>query len=256
MLHKEKHFWTQRYKQHGHTGWKNPIIYAYDQAERLCIVSEQLDSMELQPETALDFGCGTGDFSRLLLKKSLKVWGYDPYVQPEISDSRFNYLSEASDISIPDGELGLILAVTVLDHILDDKLFEYQLKYFRKKISKRGFLLMMEYALDKPRVPSRYQAFRSVDTWKRYLTINGWELSAIKPVPHPVEAPSVGFLRYQRRVLVRVLGKFAKTPVFRLLSAPMLKHLAELTFRKYGHGKVESSPLKVMTSVPNSSDHA
>lgn len=68
-----KEFWLTRYQETGHTGWQDASIHAYDQIERLATVSDKIDSLTLAPLTAIDFGYGTGDFSRLLLEKRSRV---------------------------------------------------------------------------------------------------------------------------------------------------------------------------------------
>jgi hypothetical protein len=70
-----RQFWQTRYAKHGHTGWSDSAIYAYDQLERLAIVGSAIERLGNGPETALDYGCGSGDFSPLLLRSGLRVWG-------------------------------------------------------------------------------------------------------------------------------------------------------------------------------------
>lgn len=246
-------FWSSRYDRIGHTGWKNTVIYAYDQIERLATVSAELDAFHVEPLTAIDFGCGTGDFCRLMLGKGFKVWGYDPYVKPEVSHRDFAYVTNHTALDTLDSEVGLILSVTVLDHILNDQVVEAELAFLRAKVSERGLLLMMEYALDEvTSSSSAYRAARTVDAWHRLLSASGWQVSGIKPVCHPYAAPSAGFLHYQENWLVRLAGIMSKYGFLHssLLIPPLTKY-AQSVLDRYGIGKVDDkSPLKLMSCRP------
>lgn len=58
-------------------------------------------------------------------------------------------MDEKKRIDIPNGKVGLLLSITVLDHISNDQDFESELGYFRGKISEQGVFLLVEYALDR-----------------------------------------------------------------------------------------------------------
>jgi len=243
-------FWTERYKTLGHTGWKNPVIYAYDQLERLAIISEQVEKLELKPLTALDFGCGTGDFSQLLLDKGFSVLGYDPYVEPEIIHPNFRYIrsrDELDNIS----KVELILSVTVLDHFLEDQHFKDELLFLRTKISANGFLILLEYISDEVTdVSSEYQAYRIKEQWQEHLTLAGWHISTLEPVPRPTTAPSAGFNSYRSHFWVRFLEKLHRYPFVRPLTWYLLQKQARISFARFGLGKVASSSLKIAVCVP------
>ncbi len=245
-------FWLRRHKEVGHTGWKNTVIYAYDQIERLSVVSEKLDSLNVECTAVIDFGCGTGDFSFLMLQKGFRVWGYDPYVQPRISHNSFTYTEHHEGLDMLDSTVGLILSVTVLDHILDGQELEDELSFLRSKVSERGVLLMMEYALDGIQSSSnnKYQAFRTINEWERQLYISGWQISNIKAVPHPIDFPSEGFDIYRRSLLVRLTENFARYRFFNPLLRPLLTKCAQSIFDRYGIGKVDKSPLKLILCKP------
>lgn len=246
-----REFWLNRYKAFGHTGWKDTITYAYDQIERLGIVSVWLDSLCVDPLTAIDFGCGTGDFSRLILHKGFKVWGYDPYVAPKISHPDFTYVSELAGINVPNGTVGITLSVTVLDHILDDREFVAALTYLRDKTSEQGVFIMIEYALDEmTSSTNKYQAFRTTNMWEMCLSACGWQISDIEPVPHPNASPSAGFIHYKKGVSVRLIGEFSKYRFLSPLFRSFLRKRAQTSLRRYGTGKIIKSPLKLMLCTP------
>lgn len=247
---KFSNFWKNRYREIGHTGWKDPIIYAYDQIERLAIISTKLNAIDVWPKVAIDFGCGTGDFSNLLLKKDFVVWGYDPYVSSDVSHPQFKHVTEKQDIDTE--RVGLILSVTVLDHILEDDAFEAELLFLRNKISEQGVFLMMEYALDESRSKrDRYQAYRTTEDWRKHLEKAGWEIISTELVPHPNVSPSIGFSTYSKCMFVKPLKRLSRINFLYDSSLRILTIYAINVFNKHGIGDVNQSPLKLMTCKPS-----
>ena len=105
-------FWSGRLICHGHTGWSDPVVYAYDQLERLEIIKSVVSKNKFKNGVALDFGCGTGDFSKLLLKMGFSVCGYDPFVKPSIGSSKFTYASTYTQIPFQDPVVDLVITIT------------------------------------------------------------------------------------------------------------------------------------------------
>ena len=251
MLNDLKEFWLKRYKETGHTGWKDPIVYAYDQIQRLAIVSAKIEDLTITPLTAIDFGCGTGDFSRLALEKGFSVWAYDPYVLPRISHPNFRYVGKRHELDIPTLKVGLILSITVLDHIVDDDEFAHTLVFLRERISEQGIFLMMEYALDdEQRFSNSYQAFRTIDQWESYLSIAGWKISVIEPVPHPEMAPSLGFIHFKKTTPIRLLRKIPKCRILNPFLLALLTKCALHNLKKNRMPKINESPLKLISCTP------
>jgi SAM-dependent methyltransferase len=247
----QKQFWEARFNQLGHTGWKDSVIYAYDQLERLSIVSNQADQLDIYKLNALDFGCGTGDFSRILISKGFRVWGYDPHAEPKINHPSFFFSSDLSGIFLQDGEAGLILSVTVMDHIICNEEFENRLRYLREKISKNGFFILIEYALDNPiKKPASYQAFRSMERWNNSLYQVGWKIHFTKPIPHPKLAPSKGFIHFKNSFIVNILQKLFGKNTLRTVNLKLLSAHAKFVLKQYGVGTVDSSPLKLIICKP------
>jgi hypothetical protein len=252
MMTSGSEFWGERLQKHGHTGWADPTIYAYDQGERLAILSAELDALELQPKVALDFGCGTGDFSRLLLDKGYQVFGYDPYVEPKIKDANFRYIAQHDQLE-EIAEVSLILSVTVFDHILDRDALSYELKLLHNKASQNCQMLMVEYALDQAApVTNEYQAFRTVQLWTDILGASGWDVAQVKPIPHPVRAPSAGCVQYSSHLGVRLARKLSRISHFKPILVPIIANYAGRQQRQFGVGCVSHSPLKLLRCTPRS----
>jgi hypothetical protein len=246
-------FWSQRHKAMGHTGWSNPIIYAYDQIERLAIIERTIEALDIEKDCALDFGCGKGDFSRMLLKTGFKVYGYDPYVKPNILNHNFIYINNHNQLNIFIKEpINIILSVTVLDHIMNESEFYDELAYFRTKVADNGFLLCLEYALDEDAEETNciYQAFRTLPQWQKHLADSGWQILNVISIPHPAIAPSIGFMHYQYLPFISLIRKLAQRRYFKKLFLPILKIIAQSVFSNYGSGNVEMSPLKLIICKP------
>src|SRR5690242_11690456 len=121
-------YWDDRARRYGHTGWADPVVYAFDQAARLAAVERVLASATVRRGLALDFGSGSGDFARLLAKHFAKVLAFDisPVVTTRaqrkygsIGNIEFCHAESVKNLALEDGSLDLILSVTVLGHILD-----------------------------------------------------------------------------------------------------------------------------------------
>ncbi|MHC4099484.1 MAG: methyltransferase domain-containing protein [Planctomycetota bacterium] len=201
-------FWRGRASRHGHTGWGDQVLYAYDQLERLQIVTRLMPKIAAGAghAVALDFGCGTGDFSRLLLDMGFEVYGYDPFVEPDIDHRKFTYVNDLDALTgMP--PMDVALSVTVLDHILDTAELNETLSRVHGLLRSGGSLLLIEYALQQPRETSHYQAFRTISEWHDALERSAFHVVDSGPVPHPVDSPSDGFRVYRRKPIVRVLRR-------------------------------------------------
>jgi SAM-dependent methyltransferase len=205
-------FWQQRLRTTGHTGWYDPFIYAFDQRERLCLINTKV-SAHAVGGSALDFGCGTGDFSRLLLGLGFIVWGYDPYVRPSIRHNKFKYVNNLSFLSAQEGSIDIILSVTVLGHIVDDDELAHNLVLIKRLLSPRGRLLMLEYAFDKASpsdivtFATKYQAIRTLEQWRDFLRRSSLQDIYMCPFPNPINSPSIAYQNYERNLMVRLLRK-------------------------------------------------
>jgi SAM-dependent methyltransferase len=252
MKYNQKEFWENRLKSFSHTGWSDPVVYAYDQEERLSIIRNYLDTLEFENKNALDFGCGTGDFSAVLLEKGFHVWATDPYVVPQFSSAAFNYSSDFNESDIPDNSLCLILTVTVLDHIIDRSELDEILHFFKKKIHPSGYLIMMEYALEKHHENppnNNYQSFRTLEEWENILRTNGFYVIRVTNIPHPLNNPSPGYLHYRNNFIVKWLSNVAVTFSLRKIISPVLRTYAKSILRKKHVTalNVNESPLKLLT---------
>jgi len=224
-------FWRHRAATHGHTGWRDQVVYAYDQQERLRLVDDLLSRLDLpRGATAVDFGCGTGDFSRLLLDRGLRVVGYDPFVTPRLEHRRFAFSRQPAELE--GTACDLVLSVTVLDHVLDDRQLQGTLALIARLLRPDGRLVMLEYALDawQTLCPNGFQAFRRLDDWDRCFGRAGLALLEHGPAPHPGDSPSPGYASYRHHPAVRALRRLGLGD--RRPAQLALRHLARRVMRR------------------------
>lgn len=147
-------YWEKRMLDHGHTGWKDPAIYAFDQKIRLEVVKELLSKSNIldtildHEGSLLDFGCGSGDFSAFLKDYYKNVYMFD--VSEYIVEMAASRVKNSIPISSLDklfdiqSSYDTILSVTVLQHIMDDEEMSLILQYFNKKLTREGVFLCIE----------------------------------------------------------------------------------------------------------------
>jgi 2-polyprenyl-3-methyl-5-hydroxy-6-metoxy-1,4-benzoquinol methylase len=130
-------FWQDRFAAYGHTGWWDPRIYAFDQQCRLGVFGQWLDDRPFSGQLALDFGAGTGDFSRLLVHRGWQVVSYDKYIRPKFQHRKSQTASSA-EVVAASAPYDLIVSITVLDHIMDEAEFRQQLVDFKNWLKSDG----------------------------------------------------------------------------------------------------------------------
>lgn len=244
----DEDFWRHRCTEHGHTGWADPVIYAWDQLERLSIIERTLSRFQPPSRRALDFGCGTGDFSRLLVRLGYRVEAYDPFVTVRYAHPFFAQIRALDQIT---SRIGLFLSVTVLDHILDEREVAAVLRKLHTLAARGSSLLALEYAFDESAyLPPNtdYQALRSLETWRCLFEEQGWSLDWIEDVPHPTSSPSDGWTRYSRSRRTRLLRRIAPALPAR---ASKLAYQTNARIQHGIHGNKgihdQASPIKLMS---------
>lgn len=236
-------YWIERYLAFGHTGWRDPIIYAYDQEERLALIRRVIPGGSAG-RIAFDFGCGTGDFSRLLLADGFIVHGMDPYVKPRIRSPSFFYASTIEEIKLSLSEVDFVLCVTTLDHILSLSDLGRVLRMIHMLLKKDGVMVMLEYALDSELhglkcglQTNEYQSFRTTSDYTDLLRTAGLTITSISNAPSPALNPSAGYSAYTRSRLVRAYRKLPR----RLASRRCLHRILRW------HAKSFVSPIPIQT---------
>jgi SAM-dependent methyltransferase len=239
-------FWRGRLATHGHTGWADQKIYEFDQPCRLQRLAEYLDGTGLKPGRALDFGCGSGDFSRLLIRRGWTVVAYDRYVSPRLSHPRMISTQSFSQVA-QEGLYDLIISITVLDCIVDDAEFSDRLKEMGNLLAPNGRFFFLEYAVDVEKQRSTYQGFRRFSEWRAHLAEAGLVISAAVPYFHPQEATIPAWEHYRRMFLVRALGRLGRLGLPLAAYAWLLRMLRNRCLASHPYVPPSASPIKIMT---------
>lgn len=237
-------FWLQRFIKYGHTGWTNRKIYWFDQVCRMQRLQAFLESQDIKPGHALDFGCGSGDFSRLLSNLGWDVIAYDPYVSPTFSTQRLTSTNDWNVVN-KNGPYDLIVSVTVLDHCIDYADFRRCLRDISWSLKPNGRFFFLEYALDTPKPKSQHQAYRLLSQWAIELGIAGLDLSDVKPYFHPYEATIPAWESYRKMVLVKLYSLLAKTKLS--LVNTVLHGIINKCLTDNPYSPPRQSPIKILT---------
>lgn len=207
-------FWSDRVSRYGHTGWSDAAVYAYDQRLRLAALRGWLDTQTIPAEaTALDFGCGSGDFCALLAERFGTVVGCD--LSPAVlavaaqrhASPRIRYTADC-DAALA-RRYALILCVTVLQHVVDDVELHSLLQRFAAALQPEGQVVVLEtFAADAP-AANGYLKRRTRESLVAAFASVGLALRSQRGFYHPSESPTPAFLAYRRRPLVRLLSRLA-----------------------------------------------
>lgn len=211
-------FWNNRARKHGHTGWSDSVIYAYDQIARMKTIQKIIKSLEVKKETALDFGTGSGDFAALLAGKFKKVLAFDISKEAiNIAKNKYGHIQNIDfiqrdcvlNLKIDDNSLDLILSVTVLGHIKDIGELINTITYFKNKLHHDGCIIVFEYSPDsKKNSDSDYQRFSTFDEWLSIFSKCGFRLQNYYGFYHPIESPCKSYQLYRQNIKVMFLKYF------------------------------------------------
>ena len=251
-------FWRGRLQTHGHTGWADQTIYAYDQLERLKLLREVLLHEKGERGNAIDFGCGTGDFSRLLIDLGYVVCGFDPFARPKLHSRFFSYANSFEEIPFAERSVNLALSVTALDHVLDNEELLSSLMLIRSLVRDDAVFFILEYGFDSTAqrnslgVRNDYQALRMLSDWRDLLRRAGFEISSVRNAPHPTIAPSTGYVRYSSGAVVRAARIGERYPQLSPFYHWILRKRAAKILAESEHSVAQphSSPLKLIRCIP------
>lgn len=133
--------------------------------------------LRVRPGTeVLDLGCGIGRWSRRLARRGARVVGVD-LAPSMIDEARRRTAREALEIDYRAGDLrtldlgrtfDLVLAVTVLQHILDDEAFARAAANVARHLAPHGRAVLLEAAPSRPDASCDTVVFRA-RTAEQYL---------------------------------------------------------------------------------------
>jgi SAM-dependent methyltransferase len=124
-----------------------------------------------RPLRLLDFGCGYGALTRMLLGRDIQSFGYEPSVERNIRASQCGFevldsLDEVADV----GPFHLFICTEVLEHVPNPR---EVLRFLRKHASPGALLAITVPQCDLPFIPNSIAAFLKNGSLPQ--VINPWE---------------------------------------------------------------------------------
>ena len=203
-------YWDDRVDSHGHTGWSSPLIFGYDQALRLAAIRDAVTRIAPNAGRIVDYGCGTGDFTRMLAEIADEVVGFDissralARARDETRVTNVLYTERSTELFCVPADI--ILSVTVLQHIVDDAVLREVLRTFSDGVTDGGFIVLLESFADNDREYG-YIRLRTLNNFLRMCADAGFLVVEDWPWANPEVNPTDGYRRACKHPYTRLLAK-------------------------------------------------
>jgi cyclopropane fatty-acyl-phospholipid synthase-like methyltransferase len=230
-----KDYWEERLKNNGHTGHGEPFLYCFDQQARKFAIAKLLKHINFQKEDkALDFGCGSGDFLKILNAHFKTVCGYD--ISDKIINKAQKKIKHEKEIVLTNdisklkkcGPYELILTVTVLQSFTKNELTEACTLLFNI-LDDNGYMICMEFFSTEIRNKQTNENKTTKEDWLEILKDNQVEIISLHSFYNPVLYPTASWKSYNKNKFLKLLK-----PVKRFcLTQKMLSRVAEKIVAKH-----------------------
>lgn len=161
----DRGWWDDAYTRQGHTGWADEQVYGYDQPLRRAAVETILRRLHpggLSGLSAIDIGCGTGDFTAMLYRFGAGVLAFD-FSKRVVDAARRRFAgmdrvrvscASATAIPAPDADAAVVTCVTVLQHLTNNEDVLRAIREIRRVLRHDGRAIVLELAppLMRPRL--------------------------------------------------------------------------------------------------------
>lgn len=211
-----KEYWNKRTLKYGHTGHSEPFLYCFDQEARKFAVGELLKNISFKKTaSALDFGCGTGDFLELLNNKFVNVLGYD--ISDQVLEKAKQAHRQAAGLAFTNSAAtlkekmpyDLILTVTVLQS-LDKNELKDTMEQFCSLLSHDGYILNMEFFSTEERNNDFKEDRVTIKEWSEIVENSGLTIVSQHSFYNPILAPAVSWKKYNTGLFLNVLKLFKR----------------------------------------------
>lgn len=165
--------------------WSNEDCVAVSEEQQELIISSLPD---LTGRVVLDLGCGIGRLSTLLSERATQVIGLDvsqkmlQRARTDVRKSSVSFvLASAGYLPFPKGAFDVVIASFVLQHILDEVLFERTLKEIACVTKPNGLALLFDSLADVYHRPTN-SVVTMIRTWQQYVPLQStFRLLSRKP---------------------------------------------------------------------------
>lgn len=204
MFDDNKLYWDKRAKKYGHTGWAAEEIYAFDQKIRINVIKSFMEKQNfLKDGKILDYGGGDGTFAQALAPLCNEYYYYDlseevtKLAKKRLSDyTNIKYLYNLKEIKTCE-KFNFIIAITVFQHILDDKDLVDTLSLLNSKLTDNGKLLILEDTFEKQDRQNEYIHYRTINEFEDLIKESGFHSFQSKGFYHPINNPTEGYIHYK-----------------------------------------------------------
>jgi ubiquinone/menaquinone biosynthesis C-methylase UbiE len=210
----DKAYWNERAERHGHTGHAEPFYYCFDQQARLHAINELILLLAEKKETALDFGCGSGDFIDVLNRYFKAVYAYDisDVMVRQVKD-RFKEktvtASDNLDELISQRKFDLLLSVTVLQTFNPQEL-DQALGVLAEHLSEKGVFIAMEFFTTAALNQQLGETKATGEEWLGLLKKHDLKIVASPGFINPHLAPSKSWNSYNNNLFLKSLKPFKR----------------------------------------------
>ncbi len=206
-----KKYWIERVGKYGHTGWSDQVTYMYDQSMRLHLVAKIVKKyFPNGANISLDYGCGSGDFTNLLSTFSKQTIGVD--LADEIIISATKKYNEKNisfygtdKFELKSNKYSIITAITVFQHILEDRKLIELLHNMNVNMEEDGVLIIIDSYGEN--IESDYMKQREFEEFLNLLEKTNFVLFETYNLYHPQFYPTKLFKKYRNNFLIKIFNR-------------------------------------------------
>jgi len=210
----DKSYWNERAEKYGHTGHAEPFYYCFDQQARLQAIETLIGQAGIPKAQALDFGCGSGDFTHLLSLHFKTVYAYDisdvmiAQVKKRFPQTAVVASDELSEV-LAHRRFDLLLSVTVLQTFSVQEL-DQTLSLLSAHLSDRGLFIAMEFFTTEALNRQLGETKATAEEWRELLAKHGLKIASLPGFINPHLAPSKSWNSYNNNLFLKSLKPFKR----------------------------------------------
>lgn len=227
-----KDFWNAKATENGHTGGEDSFAYSFDQEAKRFAVQKILSRLvpESKRDRALDYGCGSGDFTSVLKDKFSLVVGYDFAEKvleiAEKQQSNGTKFTADKRVLWDNSLYDMILSVSVLQDFnyqeLNDVVRELSLL-----LVSNGYLVAVEFFANEEWNAIHNEERTTVSEWNEVLEANGLTVVSRHTFYNPLAAPISSWKEYESNLWLKTLRLTGNSAIARKAFSEKAKEIIQ-----------------------------